>query len=69
MSLSRIPAISPPGDTRRALPERVRHALGRLADYLQVANDGILNHRSSKELISARLRISERPINGVTHVE
>jgi hypothetical protein len=60
--LSLIPANLAPRDSRRSLPQILRHALCGLPDDLEVADDRVLNHRRGEELVSARLGISERPI-------
>lgn len=63
------PGHLPPWHTRRTLAQWLRDALGGLANNLQVADDGILDHRPGEELIPAGLRISECPINGISDVQ
>jgi hypothetical protein len=63
------PRHLPPRHTRGALAQWLRHPLGCLPDYLQVANNGILDHRPSEELIPAGLGVSEGPIKRVPDVQ
>jgi hypothetical protein len=52
-----------------AVSERLRHALSRLADDLQIPDDGVLNHPRGEELVSTGLRIRERSIDSIADVQ
>jgi hypothetical protein len=58
-----------PGHTWNSLSQIRRHALGGLADDLQISDDGVLNHRRDEELVPSRLRIRERSVDRVADME
>lgn len=58
-----------PGNFRRLLAERLRYALCRLANYLQIPDDRILDYRCGEELVPARLGVAQSPVDCVADMQ